>query len=388
MRKVIFLICILALVAVPVFAQDSSQATPPATEEAISDTGSAAATPEATEGATKWQCPDGFQGQTLSVFNWTTYVADNTISDFERLCGVKVTYDTYTSNEDLLARLKGGNPGYDVIVPSDHMVATMIQLGIVQPLDLDKIPNFANVSESLKNPVYDPGNKYSVPYQWGTVVIGYNKAKVGHDVTSWNDLFNYTGGKVAWLDDERAMLGIALTMLGDDANSTDETQIDAARDFLIAHGSNVAAIASDDGQAMLERGDVDMTVEYSGDIYQIMSNCNCQDYGFVIPKEGTNLWIDNLAIPTGAPNKPLADAFIDYILDPQVGADISNYTAYASPNQAAIDQKLIDPELLSNEAIYPPADVRDHWFTILPNTDQETIYNDAWDAIKASLGTS
>ncbi len=369
MRKVIFLICILAL-AFPVFAQD---ATP-------------AATPEATmaEAPMTWKCPDGFQGQTLNVFNWTTYVADNTISDFEKACGVKVVYDTYESNEALLARLRGGNPGYDVIVPSDHMIATMISLNIIQPLDMSKIPNFANVSERLKNPSYDPGNKYSVPYQWGTVVIGYNKDKVGHAVTSWQDLFTYKG-PVAWLDDERAMLGIALQILGYDPSTSDATQVAAARDFLINNGKNVVAIAADDGQAMLERGDVDMTVEYSGDIYQVMQDCKCTNIAFVLPKEGTNLWIDNLAIPTGAPNKPLAEAFLDYILDPQVGADISNYTAYATPNQAALDQKLIDPALLNNPVIYPSADELKTAFTILPVPD-DTPYNDAWDEIKISLG--
>ena len=221
---------------------------------------------------------------------------------------------------------------------------------------MSKIPNFANVSENLKNPPYDPGNQYSVPYQWGTVGIGYNNDKVGKEVTSWQDMFNYDG-PVAWLDDQRAMMGIALQILGYDPNSTDQRQIEEAAQFLIANGKNVVAIAADDGQAMLERGDVDMTVEYSGDIFQVMDECDCDNIAYVIPKEGTNLWVDNLAIPTGAPNMPLAEAFLDYILDPQVGADISNYTAYASPNQAAIDEKLIDARMLDNPSIYPPADI-------------------------------
>src|SRR5664279_417764 len=367
MRKVIFVFCLLAF-AFPVLAQDSTPQ----------------ATPEATAAMTTWKCPAGFQGQTLNVFNWSTYVADNTISDFEKLCGVKVVYDTYESNEALLARLTAGNPGYDVIVPSDHMVATMIQRNIIQPLDMRAIPNFANVSAGLLNPSYDPGNKYSVPYQWGTVVIGYNKDKVGHAVTSWQDLFTYSG-PVAWLDDERAMLGIALQILGYDSSTSDVNQINEARDFLINNGKNVVSIAADDGQAMLERGDVDMTIEYSGDIYQVMSNCHCTNIAFALPKEGTNLWVDNLAIPTGAPNKPLAEAFLDYILDPQVGADISNFTAYGSPNQAALDAKLINPDLLNNPVIYPSTDLLKTYFHVLPVPD-DTPYNNAWDDIKASLG--
>ncbi len=383
MRKLMFVLCILVF-ALPVFAQD---ATPEPTPGAVADTGTAEAVPEATPAMTTWTCPDGFQGQTLTFANWSTYIADDTIPNFEKLCGVTVvSAPSYDSNEELLARMEGGTKtGYDVIVPSDHMIATMISLNLLEPLDMSKIPNFANVSTSLTNPPYDPGNQYSVPYQWGTVVIGYNKAKVGHDVTSWQDLFNYSG-PVAWLDDERAMMGIALTLLGYDASSTDESQINEAKDFLINNGKNVVAIAADDGQAMLERGDVDMTIEYSGDIYQIMSNCNCDDFAFVIPKEGTNLWIDNLAIATGAPNKPLAEAFLDYMQDPQVAADNSNYTDYASPNQAAIDQKLIDPELLSNAAIYPSADIRQNWFVIQPVPTADNYYNDAWDEIKVALG--
>jgi len=373
MRKVIFLLCVMALAfPVLVLAQD---ATPEATP---------AMTAVASESA-PWVCPDGFQGQSLSVFNWTTYVAEDTIGNFEKLCGVKVVYDTYESNEALLSRLSGGNPGYDIAVPTDHAVADMIARDLVQPLDASKIPNLANVTPKLLNAPYDPGNKYSVPYQWGTVGIGYNSDKVGKEVTSWQDMFTYSG-PVAWLDDPRAMIGIALTILGYNANSTDPTQINEARDFLIANGKNVVAIAADDGQAMLERGDVDMTVEYSGDIFQVESDCNCDNIAYDIPVEGTNFWVDNLVILKGAPNAALANVFLDYILDPHVGADISNYTAYATPNQASLDEGLIDPSLTSDLAIYPPADILAKSFSIQPLPDAQQLYNDAWDEIKISLG--
>lgn len=370
MRKVIFLLCVMALaIPVLVFAQD---ATPEAT---------AAMMPE----SAPWVCPEGFSGQSLSVFNWTTYVAEDTIGNFEKLCGVKVVYDTYESNEALLSRLSGGNPGYDIAVPTDHAVADMIARDLVQPLDQSKIPNLANVTPKLLNAPYDPGNKYSVPYQWGTVGIGYDSDKVGKEVTSWQDMFTYDG-PVAWLDDPRAMIGIALTILGYDANSTDPTQINEARDFLIANGKNVVAIAADDGQAMLERGDVDMTVEYSGDIFQVEADCACDNVAYDIPVEGTNFWVDNLVILKGAPNAALANVFLDYILDPHVGAAISNYTAYATPNQASLDEGLIDPTLVSDLAIYPPADILAKSFSIQPLPDAQTLYNDAWDEIKISLG--
>ena len=369
MRKLIFLIAVLAF-AVPVFAQD---ATSEPTEEATM----AASEP--------WTCPEGFEGQTLSVYNWSTYVADDTISNFEAACGVTVVYDVYGGNEELISRLSGGNPGYDVAVPTDHAVADMIARGMVQPIDLANIPNFANVSEDLKDPAYDPGNVYSVPYQWGTIGVGYNTEKITEPITSWDQVFSYDG-PVAWLDDPRAMMGVALQILGYDANSADPAQITEARDFLINNGGNVVSIAADDGQAQLERGDVDIAIEYMGDIFQLVASCECETFAFSLPEEGSNLWVDNLVILADAPNKPLAEAFIDYILDPQVGADISNYTAYASPNQAAIDMGLIDPEYLDSPIIYPPEEQRANLFTILPLPDAQQLYNDAWDEIKISLG--
>jgi len=360
MRKLIILIALLVFV-VPVAAQDATEAVE----------------------LEPWTCPEGFEGQTLNVYNWSTYVADDTISNFEAACGATVIYDTYESNEALLARLRGGNPGYDIAVPTDHMVANLIGLGLLEPIDLANIPNFANVTEGLKDQAFDPGNQYSVPYQWGTIGVGYNIEKVGAEITSWDQVFNYDG-PVAWLDDPRAMFGIALQILGYDPNTQDPAQIQEARDFLINNGGNVVAIAADDGQAQLERGDVDITIEYMGDIFQVVLDCECETFQFALPVEGSNLWMDNLVIPLDAPNHALAEVFMDYILDPQVGADISNYTAFATPNQAAIDAGLI--ELIDSPIIYPPEESRAHLFTILPLPDAEQYYNDAWDEVKISLG--
>jgi spermidine/putrescine transport system substrate-binding protein len=148
----------------------------------------------------------------------------------------------------------------------------------------------------------------------------------------------------------------------------------------------VVAIAGDDGQARLQRGEVDIAVEYNGDIFQLMAESEPGEYAYVIPVEGTQQWMDNMAIPVGAPNPELAHVFIDYILDPQVGADISNYTAYGSPNQAAIDAGLIDEELLENPGIYPPAEIREVLFSIVAVPEAEVDYLSAWDEIKVSLG--
>lgn len=333
-----------------------------------------------------WTCPEGFEGQTLSVYNWSTYVAEDTIPNFEELCGVTVEYDIYESNEAMLARIREGNPGYDIIVPSDYTIGLMADEGLLEPLDLEKIPNFEHVAEQFVGAPYDPENEYSVPYQWGTLGLGYNVNNVeGGEITSWADLFEHDG-PVAWLESPNEMISIGLVMLGYDPNTTDLDEIAEATEYMIEHSENVVAIAEDDGQAMLERGDVDVTVEYSGDIFQIMDECECEDYGYIIPSEGTVVWIDNLAIPVDAPNVELAHVFIDYILDPQVGADISNYTAYGTPNGTALEMGLIDEELLEDTAIYPDEETSERLFYLLENPDTEQAILDSWDEIVIFAG--
>ncbi len=332
-----------------------------------------------------WTCPAGLSGQTLNVDNWTTYIAEDTISNFEELCGVTVVYDTYASDTDMQdALVQGNTAGYDVVVPTDSTVYDMVAANLLKPLNMDQIPNFANVSAQLKNPPYDPNNQFTVPYQWGTIGIGYNKKKVGKTITSWNDMFSYQG-PVAWLDDERAMLGIALKLLGFDPNTKNADEVAKAAAYLKDHASNLKVIAPDDGQDRLAKGEEDMVVEYSGDIFHLIADCKCDDFAYVIPQEGTRVWVDNMAIPVNAPHPDLAAAFIDYILDSQVGADISNFTAYASPNQAAIDNGLIEQSYLSNPSIYPGAEVTKSLFYVVSSPEIAPIFTRNWDALKAAL---
>ena len=332
-----------------------------------------------------WTCPAGVSGQTLNVYNWTTYIAEDTISNFEELCGVTVVYDTYASDSEMQEALEQGNTaGYDVVVPTDSTVYVLVAENLLKHLNLEQIPNFFNVSPQLKNPPYDPNNQFTVPYQWGTIGIGYNKTKVGKTITSWNDMFDYQG-PVAWLDDERAMLGIALKLLGYDPNSKNADEVAKAADYLKTHASNLKVIAPDDGQDRLAKGEEDMVVEYSGDILHLIADCKCNDFAYVIPQEGTRVWVDNMAIPVNAPHPDLAEAFIDYVLDSQVGADISNFTAYASPNQAAIDNGLIEQSYLSNASIYPDANVTKSLFYVVSSPEIAPIFTQNWDALKATL---
>jgi spermidine/putrescine transport system substrate-binding protein len=334
---------------------------------------------------TSWTCPEGFEGQSLSVYNWTTYIAEDTIGNFEELCGVTVVYDTFPTDGDMLSRIRQGNPGYDVTFPGNSTLPLMIEEGLLEPFDKANIPNMANLEPKFMSQYFDPENDYSVPYQWGTIGIGYNKTKIGGDISSWEEFFSHEGA-ISIIEDVRAMMGVALLMTGKDPNSVSEDDIAAARDYLIEMGKNISYINQDDGQEVLARGEVDMVSEYSGDIFQIMADCDCEDYGYVIPREGANYWFDSIVIPAGAPNKALAEVFIDYILDPQVGADISNYTAYGSPNKASIDQGLIAPELLANKGIYPDDATLQNLFFVVQDSETEYLYNNAWEEVKIALG--
>jgi spermidine/putrescine transport system substrate-binding protein len=332
-----------------------------------------------------WTCPDGFQGQTINIFNWTTYIAEDTMDNFAAACGITYTYDNFDSNESLVTRIRQGNPGYDIVVPSDYAVATMIDEELLLPLDLDSIPNIVNLAEDLRAAPYDPENEFSVPYLWGTFGIGYNVNSVSEPVTSWTQFFEHDG-PVAWTDDPRVMISIGLVMTGGDPNSSDPAEVEAAKQYLIDHSDNVVVIAADDGQELLAREEVDMAIEYNGDIFQLGVDCECEDFAYVVPDEGTGISSGFLAVPVGAQNPDLAMVFIDYILDPQVSADIANYTTYPTPNQAAIDLGLIDPVLLDNPGIYPPEEARANlFFLLLQDPDTEQLFNDTWDEIKISI---
>lgn len=340
--------------------------------------------PAAAQDVEAWVCPDGYQGQTLNVFNWSTYIAEDTIPNFEQACGVSVTYDIYDSDDALINRLREGNPGYDIIVPSNLGVPTLIAEELIVPLNYDLIPNAANIAAVYRDTPLDPGDVYSVFYLAGTVGLGYDQTVITDAVTSWAQFFEHDG-PVAWIDDARFMFALGMLMTGRDPNSFDPDDLQAAKDYLLANSDNVIALASDDGQELLSRGEIEMVIEYSGDILQLNLDCACEDYVYVVPEEGTAASTGHIAIPAGAQNPELANVFIDYLLDPQVSADIANYTAYPTPNQRSIDLGLIDEALISNKGIYPDDATLTRIFFQIPNPDTEEMITSAWDEVKIAL---
>ena len=318
----------------------------------------------------------------LNVYNWDTYIGETTLQTFTDRTGIKVQYDLYANNEELFAKLKQGNPGYDIIIPSDYMVETMIKLGMLVPLDHAKIPNIRNIAPKFRDLSYDPGLKHCVPYMWGTVGIGYRKSKVSATPDSWKVVFDSDeySQRIALLADQRVAIGLAMKYLGYPLNSTDPAQINAARDLLIKQKPHIKAFAPDQGQDMLLAGDVDLVMEWSGDI--IHATEEDEDIGFAAPKEGTYLWVDGACIPKGAPHPENAHAFLNHIHDAEVNADIANTTNYATANEAA--RPFLKPENLSNPAIYPSDEVVEKSEGLVDVGDATRHYDEAWVRIQAA----
>lgn len=327
----------------------------------------------------------GQQANVLSVYNWSTYIEPSVLEEFKQKFGVEVKYDTFESNEDLYAKLKPGNPGYDVVFPSDYMVTTMVKENLLEELNQNNIPNIKQVDEKFRNPPFDPGNKYSLPYQWGTMGIGYNIKATGGEIDSWAALFDPKyKGRAALLDDMRNTLGMVLIYLGYDPNTTNQDEIAKAKDFIIKNKDAIKAFAGDNGQLLLDQGEVDLTLEWSGDIFQVMKeNKNIR---YALPKEGTLVWTDNMAIAKGAPHKELAEKFINFILEPEVGAKISNFIKYATPNKAATEKGLINKEDLNNPSIYPTAEIFKRVKYMKDVGEATTLYDEAWTEVKAGVG--
>ncbi|MCA9914996.1 MAG: spermidine/putrescine ABC transporter substrate-binding protein [Anaerolineae bacterium] len=333
---------------------------------------------------TEWVCPEGFAGQTLNVYNWATYIGSETVPTFEELCDVTVNYDTFDTNESLIARLRQGNPGYDVAFPNEYAVTIMIRDELIQPINLENIPNFSNIAEKWQGMDFDPENQYSVPYLWGTMGIGINTERVQEPITSWTQFFEHDG-PVSLIADIRSTFPIALTMLGLDPNSTDPAEIEAAYEYLLENSGNVVAF-NDGTVSILELGEVDMAVVYSGDAYELALDCECDTYVYVVPEEGSIADISNAVIPVGAQNPALAEVFIDYLLDPAVNAAIINERPYATPNQAAIDSGLIDEALLNNPAVMPDEEALQNLFFLEDVSEVEQVYNDFWDQLRIFAG--
>ena len=323
------------------------------------------------------------QDRQVNVFNWDTYIGETTLDDFTAATGINVRYDLFADNSELFARLREGNPGYDVIVPTNDFVERMIQAGMLHPLDHAMIPNRVNLDPAFEDPSFDPGRVYTMPYFWGTIGIGYRISEVEGVPDTWGAIFDPDtpyAGRISWLAEPSTVVQMALKYLGYSLNSTDPGQLAEAEAVLLAAKPNVRAIAGDNGQDLLLSGEVDLAMEWNGDILQVMEEDD--DLSYTNPREGGLLWEDDLAIPTGAPHIDEAHEYINFILQPDVHAAIAEFIYYALPNGPA--KALMAADYLENPAIFPSEEVmaRGEYARYL-GEDVNRFYNEAMTRVRA-----
>jgi putrescine transport system substrate-binding protein len=336
---------------------------------------------------------------TVNFYNWSNYMAPGVLEDFTRETGIKVVYDTFDANETLETRLLAGKSGYDVVVPTAYFLQRQITANVFQKLDKSKLPNLANawpvVTKQLA--IYDPGNQYAANYMWGTTGIGYNVNAVqkilGPDarIDSWDIVFKpenfakFRDCGIHMLDSADDIFPAALSFLGLDPNSTRQVDLDKAADLLIKIRPYVRKFHSSEYLSALATGEICFVVGWSGDIMQARSRAaeakNDVEIGYAIPKEGAQMFFDNLAIPVDAKNVAEAYALIDYLYRPEVAARNSNFLSYANGNLAS--QKLVDPGISNDKNIYPDeATLRKLFVITARDPATQRVINRLWTKVK------
>ena len=335
---------------------------------------------------------------TVHIYNWSDYIAPTTLGDFEKATGIKPVYDVFDSNETLEGKLLAGRTGYDVVVPSNHFLGKQIKAGAFQKLDKSQLPNYSNLDPALLKRLEqnDPGNLYAVPYLWGTNGIGYNVDKVkevlGVDtIDSWDVVFKPENMKklqscgVAFLDSADEMLPTVLNYLGKDANSTNPKDYKEAEKTLMSVRPYVTYFHSSKYISDLANGNICVAIGFSGDVFQAKARAEEAKKGvniaYIVPNEGGALWFDMLAIPKDSSNVKEAHTFINYLLKPEVIAQVSDYVGYANPNPAA--DKVMDESIRTDEAVYPTQAVLDKTYvsTELPPKVQRLMTR-TWTKVK------
>jgi len=317
----------------------------------------------------------GGSKQTLNVFSWTDNFDEEVLKEFERQFDAKINYNTYSSNEELLAKLQAGDSQYDIIQPSDYMVATMIQLGLLEKLNKENIPNAANIVPKFSTPPFDPTGEYSIVYTWGVTGIAYNKKYVTDVIDSWEDLWNPAyKGKVVLLDDPREVIGMALIKNGFSNSTQNPDELRKAVEDLKALVPNVLAFDTDNIKQKFIAEEVWIGTLWSGDAAFVQAEN--PDVEFVIPKEGATIWADTIAIPKGARNKELAEKFINYLFEPEVSAKNFESIGYGNPNEKS--RPFHSEAYLSNKTIFTSEEdlARTEWLVDVGDMLQE--YDRYW----------
>lgn len=319
--------------------------------------------------------------ETLNVFVWTEYLSDSVVEKFEKETGIKVNVSTYSSNEDMLAKVKSETAGaYDILNPSDYMVAQLISQGMLKELDFEQLPNFSHIGESYKNPAYDPGNVYSVPYMGGAGAIVVNKDKIDIEIDSYADLFDPAlEGKLVVLDDFRAVIGMTSKAIGYDMNETDTAKLAEISDKLMELKNNVVLYDSDSPKSALISGDCSAGMIWSAEVAMAMEEVPSIEV--VYPEEGAYLFFDNWVVTKESPNYDNAMKWINFVMEPENMAMILEEFPYLCANTDAIE--LMGEEYSSNKAKNPPAEVIAKG-SYVENLDSSVLdlYSEMWTKLK------
>ncbi len=321
------------------------------------------------------------QERVVNVYNWSDYIDESIIEEFTKETGIKVVYDVFDSNEILETKLLAGGSGYDIVVPTSNFLVRQIEAGVYQKLDKSKLPNISNMWDVVTERVakYDPGNEYSINYMWGTVGIGYNQKKIkdalGIDkIDSWDVFFKpeklskLADCGVYVLDSPSDILPTTFKYLGMDPEAKTAEDFAKAEETLMAIRPYIRKFHSSEYINALANGDICLAVGWSGDIFQAKDRAAEADQGvvidYVVPKEGAEMWFDQMAIPADAPHVAEAHEFLNFMMKPENAAKASNYIFYANGNKAS--QALIDKEILEDPAIYPDEATLAKLFTVSP----------------------
>lgn len=325
-------------------------------------------------------------GGQVNVYMYSEYIPEEIPVEFEKETGIKCRIDVYEDTETMVAKLQhaGGVSQYDVVVVSDHAISSLAKQGLIQPLDPSKIPNMKNVAERFANPSYDPGSKFSLPYQWGTLGLMYRKDKIQEIDPSWALIFDPAKqpGPFVLIDSMRDMLAAALKFQGKSINTKVPAEVAAAGEMLIRTKSSnhcVGFAGGVGGKDKVVSGDVVVAIVYNGDA--IRATEEDQNVAFVVPREGTLIWVDAMTVTAKAPNRENAHKFINYILDADVGAKLSNFNRYATPNAASLPK--ITPEDRADTAIYPSEEDMAKMEYLVDLGEDIRAYDEAWTAVKS-----
>lgn len=316
----------------------------------------------------------------LSVLNYDIYIDKNLLKEFEKDNNVKIKYDTYSTPEDMYIKAKAGASNYDLIISSDYMIERMINEGMANKINFENIPNYKYIGEDFKSQPYDPNNEYAVPYFWGTLGILYNKNTVDVSSNSWEILWDENHNqKIIMMDSQRDSFGAALKLLGYSMNTVNEKELDEAMNLLLKQKPLVMAYITDGAPDIMVNEEADMALVWSGEAVSAMSEN--ENLGFVIPKEGSNIWIDAMFIPKTTKNQPLAEKFINFLCSTEATLRNIDEVGYSTVNTEALKQ--VDEELLNNNAFNIPKEDIDRMEMLRDPKEFMDLYTQRWTQIAA-----